>query len=311
MSTVVRCATVDAASSLAIERCYGRARRRERGRRRRVLGRARASAPSALAFVWVRVRRGAASSLASRSSVAIGCLVGLRVEHRLPAPLVVGVVLLAARRMAGPRPGDHGTRALVRPGSGGARCGAPGRVGPAGCRCWSPSPPVVGGVLGRCGSTAVMPRVLPLLLAIGAVGVYVCVPDTEAPKALLGALLAGTVIALEPRLGHAARPGHADRPVRVGGGVRRRRPAGIGRRRHRLSRGGAPDPAGAWRRVTVRGGSRCSSSRSARWSRSCHASRGSSTPPGPQWRCRSRRSCSPPRCCWRWLTNEVSAPAPR
>jgi hypothetical protein len=47
-----------------------------------------------------------------------------------------------------------------------------------------------------------VPRLTPLLLLVGAVGVYVCVPDTEAPKALLGALVAAAVIGLEPRLRH-------------------------------------------------------------------------------------------------------------
>jgi hypothetical protein len=44
------------------------------------------------------------------------------------------------------------------------------------------------------------PRPLPLLLAIGALGAYACGPDTEAQKALVGALVAVAVIGLEPRL---------------------------------------------------------------------------------------------------------------
>ena len=58
---------------------------------------------------------------------------------------------------------------------------------------------VVGGLLVQDADRA-LPRPMPLLLAIGALGVYLCVPDTEAPKALLGALLAGAVIGLVPRL---------------------------------------------------------------------------------------------------------------
>ena len=58
---------------------------------------------------------------------------------------------------------------------------------------------VVGGLLVQDADRA-LPRPTPLLLAIGALGVYLCVPDTEAPKALLGALLAGAVIGLVPRL---------------------------------------------------------------------------------------------------------------
>src|SRR5215470_14713594 len=47
-----------------------------------------------VAIVWVRVRRGAREPGVA-IAVAIGCLAGLRVDHRLPAALVVGVVLLA------------------------------------------------------------------------------------------------------------------------------------------------------------------------------------------------------------------------
>jgi hypothetical protein len=44
------------------------------------------------------------------------------------------------------------------------------------------------------------PRIVPALLLIGAIGVYACVPDTEAPKVLLGAMVAAAVIGLEPVL---------------------------------------------------------------------------------------------------------------
>jgi hypothetical protein len=44
------------------------------------------------------------------------------------------------------------------------------------------------------------PRAVPPLLLISALGIWACVPDTEAPKVLLGAVVAASVIALEPRL---------------------------------------------------------------------------------------------------------------
>jgi len=54
---------------------------------------------------------------------------------------------------------------------------------------------VVGGVLVERSERAI-PRLVPALFAIGAVGVYFCVPDTEAPKALLGAVVAATALGL-------------------------------------------------------------------------------------------------------------------
>jgi hypothetical protein len=44
------------------------------------------------------------------------------------------------------------------------------------------------------------PRVVPALVLISALGVYACAPDTEAPKVLLGAMVAAAVIGFEPRL---------------------------------------------------------------------------------------------------------------
>ena len=44
--------------------------------------------------VWVRVRQGAREPGVA-IALAIGCLAGLRVDQRLRAPLVVGVVLIA------------------------------------------------------------------------------------------------------------------------------------------------------------------------------------------------------------------------
>jgi len=150
--------------------------------------------------VWVRVRRGAREPGVA-IAVAIGCLAGLRVDHRLPAPLVVGVVLIALGEW---RARDRARRERVLSAIPGAV--VLGAALPDGWALWIRMLVAVAAVAGGALVDAVdrlMPRVLPVLLAVGAVGVYFCVPDTEAPKALLGALLAGTMIVLEPRLGHA------------------------------------------------------------------------------------------------------------
>jgi hypothetical protein len=151
-------------------------------------------------FVWVRVRRGAREPGVA-IAVAIGSLAGLRVDHRLPAPLVVGVVLVALGEWLAR---DRATRERVLSAIPGAV--VLGAALPDGWALWIGVLVAVAAVVGGVLVDAVdrgMPRVLPVLLAVGAVGVYFCVPDTEAPKALLGALLAGTMIVLEPRLGHA------------------------------------------------------------------------------------------------------------
>jgi hypothetical protein len=130
--------------------------------------------------------------------VVLACLVGLRVEHRLPAPLVVGLALLLL--------GDW----LTRDESGWAPVvgSVPGAlvIGaalPDGWPFWIRAV-VVGSTIVGDGLVAhadqVAPRLVPALFAIGAVGVYLCVPDTEAPKALMGALLAGALVGLEPRI---------------------------------------------------------------------------------------------------------------
>jgi hypothetical protein len=182
-----------------------------------------------VAIVWVRVRRGAREPGVALA-VAIGCLAGLRVDHRLPASLVVGVVLLAVGEGLARDRATWGRLLSATPGA-----VVLGAALPDGWALWIRVLVAVAAVAGGTsadGVDQVMPRVLPALLAIGAVGVYFCVPDTEAPKALLGALLAGAVIVLEPRLGHAlgqvtvtglfvwvAAYGGAGRPGSVVGGV--------------------------------------------------------------------------------------------
>ena len=150
-----------------------------------------------IALVVVRARRRHVEPGVAIVVVVAG-LVGLRVEHRLPAPLVVGLALLLL--------GDWLTRdeavwmRVVGSVPGAVVVGA---ALPGGWPFWIRvvvvGVTIVGGALAD-GAQRVAPRLVPALLASGAVGVYLCVPDTEAPKALLGALVAGALVGLEPRV---------------------------------------------------------------------------------------------------------------
>jgi hypothetical protein len=150
-----------------------------------------------VALVWLRLRRGRREPGVA-VAVALACVVGLRVEHRLPAALVVALVLLLlgewSTRDAGllPRVVAAVPGALVL-----------GAALPDGWPFWIRASVVVVALVGGAladGADRVTPRLVPALFAIGAVGIYFCVPDTEAPKVLLGALVAGAAIGLEPRL---------------------------------------------------------------------------------------------------------------
>ena len=154
-------------------------------------------AAAGVALVVVRARHRHAEPGVALVAV-LACLVGLRVGHLLPAALVVGLALLLL--------GEWLTRdALFW-----ARAGAalPGALVVAasfrdGWPFWirvvvAGSTIVGGGLVDH--ADRVVPRLVPALFAIGAVGLYLCVPDTEAPKALLGALLVGALVGLEPRI---------------------------------------------------------------------------------------------------------------
>lgn len=133
--------------------------------------------------------------------VAVAVLVGLRVSHLLVAALVVGAAMLAVGEW------------FFRDTSRSVRLGVeiPGALIvaaalPDGSPFWARAALVAVVLLGALVvpvHDARAPRLVPVLVAIGAIGVYACVPDTEAPKVLLGASLAACAIALEPRL----RPG--------------------------------------------------------------------------------------------------------
>jgi hypothetical protein len=156
-------------------------------------------AAAATAIVWLRLRR-AEWEPGVAFVVVVAVLAGLRADHRMPNPLVVAVVLLAV--------GEYLTRdEALRARAIGLLPGAVvlGAALPDGWPFWmrvtAAGATLVGGLL-AIGADERASHLVPLLFLIGAVGVYACVPDTEAPKALLGALLAGAVLGLEPRLRH-------------------------------------------------------------------------------------------------------------
>jgi hypothetical protein len=149
--------------------------------------------------VWLRLR-GAEWEPGFAFVVVVAALAGVRADHNLPNPLVVAVVMLALGEYL-TRDEALGARVVVLvPGA--VVLGAALPDGwPFWMRATAAGAATLGGLLSiRADERA--PRLVPLLFLIGAVGVYACVPDTEAPKALLGALLAGAVLALEPRLRH-------------------------------------------------------------------------------------------------------------
>ncbi len=152
------------------------------------------------ALVWVRLRRDEFEP-GIAFVVLVSCCVGLREEHLLPA----------CTRGRGRAPDARGVPDArcwtARP----AGLAAPRRAscserrfpmaGRFGCALVAAGAAVFGGLLAVAADRRA-PRLVPALLACGALGVYLCVPDTEAPKALLGALLAAAVLGLEPRLRH-------------------------------------------------------------------------------------------------------------
>jgi hypothetical protein len=150
-------------------------------------------------ITWLRFRRGEPTPGVAIVAV-VAMLAGLRVDQPVPNPLVVALLVLIA--------GEWLTRdescvaRLVGLAPGAAILGA---ALPEGWPFWiraTVAVTAVGAGVLAVGSDARVPRLVPPLFAIGVIGVWACVPDTEAPKALLGAVLAAAVIGLEPRLRH-------------------------------------------------------------------------------------------------------------
>jgi hypothetical protein len=147
--------------------------------------------------MWLRLRRSEAEP-GVWFVVVVATFAGLRAAHRLPDPLLAAVLLLAL--------GEHLARDLsmrartvaLAPGAVVLGASVP-EAWPSWIRIVAMIGALAGGVLGVDADRRA-PRLVPLLLAVGAVGVYLCVPDTEAPKAMLGALLGAAVLGLEPTL---------------------------------------------------------------------------------------------------------------
>ena len=148
-----------------------------------------------VAFVCARARHGHPEPGVAVVALVAG-IVALRVDDRLPFRLVVGVVLLITGEWLVRELGTAARLAALVPGA-----VVLGAALPDGWPFWTRALVTlvtVGGGALVADAARIVPRWVPLLLAIGAAGVYVCVPDTEAPKCLLGAVLAAAFVALVP-----------------------------------------------------------------------------------------------------------------
>ena len=184
MSTVVRCATVTGMVSDATTR----ARRRERAERRRVLDRARRRRGR----YRRRVVPHAARRVRARRRVRRRGRVPRRPAGGTPtARCPRGRARAAgARRVPRSRCGHRRSGARAGPGRARARGVASRSAGRSGCGGGGRSPRLVGGLLAVDDRPPSHPGWCRRSSRVSAFGVYLCVPDTEAPKALLGALLA-------------------------------------------------------------------------------------------------------------------------
>jgi hypothetical protein len=154
-------------------------------------------AGAGVAVVWIRARQHHFEPGVALVVVVAG-LVGLREGLLLDESLVVALVLLLLAELVF-RGRARSARLLAYALAGATVVATLPVSWTAWCRL-AVLPVVVLGAFAAPSHDARSPRVVPLLLLIGAVGLYACVPDTEAPKVLLGALLAASVIGLEPRL---------------------------------------------------------------------------------------------------------------
>jgi len=154
-------------------------------------------AAAGAAVVWLRLRQHHGEP-GIGAVITVAGLVGLRVNHLLETSLVVTLALVALAEWA--FRGRTVAGRLLAYTLGAAAVAA---TLPSGWPGWSRVALILVVVGGACAGPAhdrVVPRLVPVLLAIGGIGVYFCAPDTEAPKALLGAVLGACVIVLEPRL---------------------------------------------------------------------------------------------------------------
>jgi len=148
------------------------------------------------AVVWFRLRGGHRDPGAPLVAV-VAMLAGLRVEHRLPTQLIVGVGLLFLGEWLGRRLFVAGA-VVALPGA--LLIGAALPDGwPSWIRVVVVAVAFVGGLL-TVRTETVTPRIVLVLLAVSAGGLYLCVPDTEAVRPLLGAMLAVVVLAIDARV---------------------------------------------------------------------------------------------------------------
>jgi hypothetical protein len=136
----------------------------------------------------------------------VAMLVGLRADEHVPAALVLGVALLLVGELLSEKRGSWILRfGFLVPGA-----WVLGASLPDGFAVELRSVAVVATVVAAplvVGTVARAPRLAAVLFAISAVGVYLCVPDTEQAAVLMGALVAAAALAVDPDL--RAAPGIA------------------------------------------------------------------------------------------------------
>jgi hypothetical protein len=129
----------------------------------------------------------------------VATLVGFRVGHRLTAALVVGLVLLALGEWFARDGRSWAIRvAVLVPGALVLGAALPDRFG-FGLRMTVVVVTTVAAPLVVM-TAARDPRVAAALFAIAAVGVYVCVPDTEYVMALVGGLVGAALLTADPEM---------------------------------------------------------------------------------------------------------------
>jgi hypothetical protein len=129
----------------------------------------------------------------------VAALLGLRAGGRLPVALVVGVALLLLGEVFGREMGSWSARfALLVPGALVLGASLPDGI-PFDLRTATAVVTILAAPLVVV-TAARDPRLAAVLFAISGVGLYVCVPDTEQAKALMGALLAAAALAADPEL---------------------------------------------------------------------------------------------------------------
>lgn len=154
-------------------------------------------AGAGVAVVWLRVRQHRFEPGVALV-VVVAALVGLREVRLLTQAFVVALALVVVAELVFQQQAIAAR--VVAYAMAGAAVGATlPSAWPVWTRLTVLAVVVVGALVAPL-HDARTPRAVPALLLISALGVYACVPDTEAPKVLLGAMAAAAVIGFEPRL---------------------------------------------------------------------------------------------------------------